>query len=106
MSRSLLILFVVVLFSHPVFGDFVVGGNRPVVVRLVSDDSRADDLTQEALLAALTSPPRRQGSLRAWLGTVLRYRARSGHRSESRRKEREARAAQPEKLPSTQQVLE
>ncbi|MEE8142040.1 MAG: sigma-70 family RNA polymerase sigma factor, partial [Planctomycetota bacterium] len=72
--------------------------------RLVLDESQADDLSQETLLAALKNPS--MSGVRAWLGTVTRFRARSQHRVELRRRQRELRAARQEKLPSQDEVLE
>ncbi|MCA8959225.1 MAG: sigma-70 family RNA polymerase sigma factor [Planctomycetes bacterium] len=71
---------------------------------LVGED-RADDLAQEAMLAAMESPPQHGGG-RGWLATVLRRRAASTFRSDSRRRRREERCARAESIPSEESVLE
>src|SRR5687768_8254949 len=60
--------------------------------RLARDPAEADDLAQEAWLAAgrTSSVPTR--SRRAWLSGVLRNRERMLRRSEARRRHREAQA--------------
>jgi RNA polymerase sigma factor (sigma-70 family) len=60
------------------------------------DAAAADDLEQETWIAALDGPPRHDGSLRGWLGGVLRRRAAMQHRGRSRRDRRELAAARPE----------
>lgn len=77
---------------------------RSLAFHLVHDDARADDLTQETLLAALEAPPK--GNVRAWMAKVLRYRRSTQHRADSRRLRREQTAATPESLPSTSDVME
>lgn len=56
------------------------------------DGGRAEDLAQEALLAALTAPAPR-GRLRSWLAGIVRNLARDTRRREARRARREACAA-------------
>src|SRR5262249_19515947 len=58
------------------------------------DEAAADDLVQEAWLAALTRPPR-EGRLRPWLREVARNFARQHHRGKARRAAREAVARAP-----------
>lgn len=56
---------------------------------LVDDDPSADDLVQDAWVAALTHPPREAGderSLRAWLATVVRNLAARSRRGPDRRR--------------------
>ncbi len=48
------------------------GWLRRLAVSLVGAGGGADDLVQETWLAALRSPPRREGPLRPWLAQVLR----------------------------------
>ncbi len=60
--------------------------------RLVDDPYMADDLSQEAWLAALRSPAPTGGALRAWLAKLLRNLARKIVRSEGRRRLHEAEA--------------
>lgn len=56
---------------------------------LVKDAGRSDDLVQEAWLAFLSKPPRRDEGLRGWLAAVVRNTARGERRSVSRRRRRE-----------------
>ncbi len=58
------------------------------------DGARAEDLAQEALLAALLAPAPR-GRLRSYLAGILRNLARDARRREARRACREAQAAAP-----------
>ena len=67
---------------------------RRLAKSLVHDDALADDLTQEAWLAALRHPPAPGLSPRPWLGQVLRNLVRMRFRGESRRRKREAAAQQ------------
>lgn len=79
---------------------------RDLARRLVRDPGVADDVAQEALLAALESsapPPR---SIRAWLGTVVRNLVWERMRGEDRRHVREERVAREEETPSTLELLE
>src|SRR5262245_57219552 len=72
--------------------------------RIVRDPHGANDIAQEALLAALVAPPPRRESaseLRAWLGSVTVNLARRTVERGSRRAARERRAARDEALPST-----
>ena len=59
---------------------------RQVARALVIDESRAEDLEQEAWLEVLRRPPRDARSLRGWLGTVVRHKAADAGRSEARRR--------------------
>lgn len=68
--------------------------------RLVVDPADADDLVQDAWVAALRRPPAPEGALRGWLATVVRRGALQRRRSGSRRHAREAASARPEALPS------
>src|SRR5688572_28629426 len=72
---------------------------------LVAEDE-VDDVCQEALLAALRGPPREPDSLRAWCVSVVRKLAAQVHRGHARRVRRERRAAHPEALPSTVELVE
>jgi RNA polymerase sigma factor (sigma-70 family) len=67
---------------------------------LAGNGPDADDLEQEAWVAALRSPPERPGPVRGWLATVLRRRCLDAGRAAARRAAREAAAARPEALPS------
>lgn len=65
------------------------GWIRELAGQLVSDQARADDVAQETLLAAWSSPPRDRTGLRAWLSTVARNVARRAGRSDRRRRDHE-----------------
>lgn len=71
----------------------VYGWTRSLAQRL--DVGRADDLTHDALVAALQVGPRGPG-LRHWLAAVLRTRNRDIRRAEARRSLREKHAARAE----------
>ena len=76
------------------------GWVRQLAWSLVRDEAEAADLTQEALLAALRTPPPDAAvgpRLRAWLGTVTRNLHRSRLRGERRRERREETVARPER---------
>jgi RNA polymerase sigma-70 factor (ECF subfamily) len=60
------------------------------------DESGADDLEQDAWVAALGRPPRHDASLRGWLGAVVRRTSAMRHRADARRGRRESAAARPE----------
>ncbi|MBK8979893.1 MAG: sigma-70 family RNA polymerase sigma factor [Planctomycetes bacterium] len=79
---------------------------RALAERLVNDAASADDLVQEAWIAALRRPPDTRRPLRPWLAEVLRNAARQLRRGDSRRARRESDAAQPERLPSAAQLVE
>jgi len=62
---------------------------RSLARRLVGDQADADDVAQDAWVAALRNPPERIGSVAGWIGTVVRRIARSMQRDQIRRRERE-----------------
>lgn len=68
----------------------------PLARGLAVDSEAAEDLVQEAFIAALRAPPRDLASLRPWLRGVLRNLSRAGARRDRRRERREERAARPE----------
>ncbi len=70
---------------------------RRLAGELLRDEGAAEDLVQEAWLAALTHPPA-DGRLRPWLRQVARNFARMRHRGNARRTQRE-REAQPPAAP-------
>ncbi len=72
---------------------------------LTRDDASADDLAQDAMVAALSRPPSTV-SVRGWLSTVLRTRAVDRARHERRRTTREQTAARPEATASSSTSLE
>ncbi|HEU4395762.1 MAG TPA: RNA polymerase sigma factor, partial [Planctomycetota bacterium] len=77
---------------------------RRVARALVLDESRADDLEQEAWLRAMRAPEVR--SPRAWLGTVLRNAASNLRLAERRRGARESAAPPPTDGDSPPELLE
>ena len=68
---------------------------------LVGDASLADDLVQDACLAALERPPRSARAAGSWLRAVLRNGFRMHRRAEASRRKREERAARKERLTVT-----
>ncbi len=74
--------------------------------QLVQDVAAADDVVQEAWLAALRSPPDIGGPMRPWLATVLRNAAGQLRRRSASRSRREKAAARPEALPSAAELVE
>ena len=68
---------------------------------LVLDESRADDLAQQALLEALERPPRDIHALPSWFTKVIRHLAYKSSRDEANRKRREKRVAKREEYRST-----
>ena len=77
---------------------------RRVARALVLDESRADDLEQEAWLRALEGPTVR--SPKAWLGTVLRNAASNLRRGETRRRDHEASTSPGSAPPTPADLLE
>lgn len=69
---------------------------RGLAGALLRDPSTADDVAQDAHLAALSSPPDRPAGLRPWLVGVVRNLVRRRRRTEARRARREEVAARPE----------
>lgn len=80
---------------------------RRLALRLVRDAATADDLVQEAWLAALERPPATDRPLRPWLGGVLRNLVKRRARTEHRRTRREERVAElREPLPTPDELAE
>ncbi len=73
---------------------------------LPSDVHVADDVAQDACLAALEHRPDSRHPLAGWLAEVTRNLVRQKKRGESRRGTREERASRDEALPSTLDVVE
>lgn len=78
---------------------------RALARSLVADAHLADDLVQEASLAALSRPGGGAGS-RSWLATVLRRGLFERRREGASREARERATARPEALPSTLDMVE
>ncbi len=84
------------------------GWVRALARALVRDPSRAEDVAQEALLAAVARPPteaRTELLLRAWLARVVRNLARFAARGEARRSERERDAARADRAPAADEIV-
>ena len=79
---------------------------RRLAGALVRDPSLADDVAQDAWVAALAGPGPRGGSVRAWLAAVTRNAARGLARRDGRRRDREPAAARDEALPPTGALVE
>ncbi len=79
---------------------------RRLAGALVSDEGLADDLAQEAWVAAARRGPGRPGALRAFLRGVLVNLRRNLERGESRRRRRETAWARAEALPSAGELVE
>ena len=71
---------------------------RSLARSLVADEHWAEDVVQQASLAALQRPPRDPSATRPWLGRVVRNLALRVGRRESERGWREERAAAPDQL--------
>jgi RNA polymerase sigma-70 factor (ECF subfamily) len=69
---------------------------RALARRLVADDQRADDVVQQAWLAAVEKPPAAGPGLRGWLAQLIRNLAHNQRRAESRRDRHERAAASAE----------
>jgi len=76
------------------------------LLRSLIDETQIDDVVQETWVRALTRPPSRGGSLRAWLGRVATNIARNLRVAESRRRRRETSAARTEATDSTARLVE
>ncbi|MEM7201076.1 MAG: sigma-70 family RNA polymerase sigma factor [Planctomycetota bacterium] len=72
---------------------------------LASDAHAADDLVQEAWLAALQRPPKNQGDPKGWLSAVVRNLSAKQRRAEARRSRREALAARPLETDATDAIV-
>lgn len=78
---------------------------RSLARTLTRDENAADDLEQEAWLAAVQRPPGDVSTPRGWLATVLRRAAGKDRRGQSRRDRRERAAARPEAIPPALDVV-
>ena len=79
---------------------------RSLALRLVGDPAEADDLVQEAWVAAVERPPEKREALGAWLASVVKNRAVMGRRGAGRRARRERASARPEGEASTAELVE
>lgn len=71
-----------------------------------ADPATEDDVVQETWRRALESAPRDRGRVRGWLAAIVRSVAAGSRREQARRQRREARAARPESLPATDEIVE
>ena len=78
---------------------------RKLARSLVRDEARADDVAQQAALAALRDPRAASAALGPWLARVTRNFARRELRGEARRREREHAVARPEGEPAADEAL-
>src|SRR5262245_42367923 len=72
---------------------------------LLGDEQEAEDVAQEARLAALKHAPADPAHARAWLVRVVRNFARRVRRQRLRARRRERLAASPEALPSSEELV-
>jgi len=79
---------------------------RALAHRLVADPHVAEDVAQEAWLAALTNPPRKESATRSWLGRVVRNFVRLRRQGDANRRAREKAVARPEPGPSVTELRE
>ena len=78
---------------------------RALARGLVLDEARADDVVQQAWIAAIERGPDRPASLRAWLATAVRRLAWKLRRGEGRRERHEQSAARREATPSVEEIV-
>lgn len=78
---------------------------RELARKLVRDESRRDDVVQDAWVAALTTPRDRIGDLRAWLGGVISNAVRFERRGEENRAHREHVASKSEATPPVDELI-
>lgn len=81
------------------------GFMRALARSLVGDAARADDVVQDAMLAALEHRPRDPDRMRPWLGKIVRNFAFRAHRTEERRGRREGAAPPRPPVPSAEEIL-
>lgn len=79
---------------------------RRLAFALARDESEAEDVVQDAWVAALARPAPVRASVRAWLAGVTRNVFRSRRRAESRRNARERTAARSDAAPSARDLAE
>ncbi|MEO6710631.1 MAG: sigma-70 family RNA polymerase sigma factor [Planctomycetota bacterium] len=82
------------------------GWMRTLASRLLEDDSAADDVVQDATVAALRHAPEDEAGLAPWLSRVVRNFAYRKRRDDARRARREEFAAEPRAEPSPTEVAE
>ena len=77
-----------------------------VLARELVGGQDADDVAQDAWMAALERGPEERASIRPWLATVVRRLASGLRRGRARRNARELDSARPEAQPSTADLVE
>lgn len=82
------------------------GWARELALALVGERATADDLVQDAWVAALRNPPPEDVPARAWLARVIRNLARNRWRGERRREHREREVARPEAMRASDEVAQ
>jgi RNA polymerase sigma-70 factor (ECF subfamily) len=82
------------------------GWMRALAFSLLGDPGAADDVVQDATVAALLHAPARRDDLEPWLSRVVRNFAWRRRRGEARRSDREARAQSPNPEPTPADTLE
>ena len=82
------------------------GWMRALAFSLLGDSSAADDVVQDATVAALVHPPAGDVGLEPWLSRVVRNFAFRRRRAETRRAEREALAMPPLREPTPAETVE
>lgn len=83
-----------------------VGWIRELARHMVADAHIADDIAQDACVAALERPPSDGQKFREWLGSVMRNALRQRGRSDLRREAREELAAKSERLEASDRLVE
>ncbi len=79
---------------------------RELARHLVRDPHAAEDLVQETCMVALERPPLDGSKLKRWLASVMRNLVRQRVRGDGRRELREEGRARPERLESTERMVE
>lgn len=79
---------------------------RRIARELVGDEHLAEDLSQEASIAALAGAPGAEPDRRRWLHAVVRRQSAGRFRAEARRAQRERQAARPELQESAADTVE
>ena len=77
---------------------------RALAYRLVKDQDVADDLVQEAWLAAERSRPIEPAAAKGWFASVLRRKVLERHRMDRHREDRESRVARAEGVASDERL--
>src|SRR5262245_9811955 len=73
---------------------------------LLFDEQLAEDVVQETYLTAIAQSTRPRRSWKGWLAGITRNLAKETARTSNRRERREAEAAAPERLPSSEEIVE